>query len=125
MADSGFGWVRPAEVVERGVLIVQSDRRTDQACGQIAAAKLVSHDAKKMKGLKVVRVDRENFSVAVFGFRELAGLMVLLASRQLVGNVTRRTDDPVLPYSSRELIPQLVCRSPLFSVHREDPHRSA
>ena len=63
-------------------MIVQSDRLADQACCQVAAANLVRDDAKTMKAVEVVRVDREKFSVAVFGFRELAGLMMALSSRQ-------------------------------------------
>ena len=66
----------------RGVLIVQCDRLADEACCQVAAANLLRDDAKKMKAVKVVRVDREKFSVVVFGFSELAGMMMPLPPGQ-------------------------------------------
>jgi hypothetical protein len=68
--------------VESGFLILQSDRLADKARCQVAAAKLLRDDAKKMKAVKMIRVHREKFSAAVFGFRELASLMMPPCSRQ-------------------------------------------
>jgi hypothetical protein len=82
LGDGGFDRVRSPGIVERGVLIVQCNCLADKARGQIAAANLLRDDAKKMKAVKVVRVDREKFSVAVFGFGELAGMMMPLSPRQ-------------------------------------------
>ena len=122
--DNGSARMASRGVVESWVLIVQSDRLADQMRCQLAVAKLLRDDAKKMKAVKVVRVDREKFSVAVFGFRELAGLMMPPSSRQEVGNLSRRTEDRVPPYRRRGLVPALSCHSPLFSVHREGPDRA-
>jgi hypothetical protein len=43
---------------------------------------LLHDDAKKMKAVKVVWVDREKFSAVVFGFSELAGMVMPLRPRQ-------------------------------------------
>lgn len=82
LGDSGFARVRSPGVVERGVLIVQCDCLADKACCQVAAANLLHDDAKKMKAVKVVWVDREKFSAVVFGFSELAGMVMPLPPRQ-------------------------------------------
>lgn len=47
MGNGGFGWAGWPGVVGRGILIVQSNRLANQTCRQIAAASLVSDDAKK------------------------------------------------------------------------------
>jgi hypothetical protein len=78
--DGGFARVWTLDIVARGIFIVQGDRLADKARCQVAAANLLGDDAKKMQAVKMVRVNREQFSVAVFGFGILAGLMMPLTS---------------------------------------------
>src|SRR5579871_6683446 len=47
--DGGFALAVSAAVAQRRALIVQSERLADQLSGQVAAATLLRHDAKKMK----------------------------------------------------------------------------
>jgi hypothetical protein len=68
--------------MECGIWIVQSDRLPYKASCQVAAANLLRNDAKEMKAIKMVRVNREKISVAVFGFSELASLMMPPPPRQ-------------------------------------------
>ena len=78
------------DIVARGIFIVQSNCLADQACCQVTAAKLLGDDAKKMQAVKMVRINREQFLVAVFGFGILAGLMYA-ADLVLIGRQFDRT----------------------------------
>ena len=68
--------------------IMQSDRPVDQTCRHVAAAHLVGKDAKKVKAVKVIWINTENIFVAAFSLRKLTSAMMLVSSRQQIGNLT-------------------------------------
>src|SRR5215472_17320869 len=98
---------------------MQSDRPVDQTCRHVAAAHLVGKDTKKVKAVKVIRINAENVFVATFSFRKLTSAMMLESSRQQLGNLTQWSNRPARHHIRRGWRAQFSCHSPLFSVHCE------
>src|SRR5215470_20010865 len=109
---------RTSKIAACGASIMRCDRLADKWCCQGAAAELVGDYAKKVEAVEVVWVYRENFPVAVLGFRELARLVMPLPSSQQLTNLIRGTNDRGRRRRSRDVLAHLGCYSPLFSVHR-------
>jgi hypothetical protein len=79
----------------------------------------VGKNAKKVKAVEVIRINAENVFVAAFSFRKSTSAMMLVSSRQQLGNLIQWTKGPARCHVRRSWRAQFACHSPLFSVHCE------
>src|SRR5215472_9319347 len=79
-------------VMEGRISIVQGDRLPNQAYRHVVAADLVGNDAKKMKAIDVILIDREDFPVAAFSFGKSASSMMPQRRFQQLSGVMRQAD---------------------------------